>query len=109
MSTSVINDFKGFSLHPFDALKNIACLIECGRILSVANDGELAETGDVVIDFARQYALAAYYGLSGQLLRRETDARYGLRRTLPLNFLLSLFYSGYSLFLRIDSPCRFNL
>jgi len=52
--------FKGLSLVPLDALKNISAIIEVGHLMTSCSDKECEEIGDVVIDFARQYAAAAY-------------------------------------------------
>lgn len=52
--------FKGLSLDTLDALKNISAIIECGHLMTSCSDKECEEIGDVVIDFARQYAASAY-------------------------------------------------
>ncbi|WP_275146212.1 hypothetical protein [Citrobacter portucalensis] len=55
-----MNHFKGLSINPYDALKNIANLIECGALLTVVDDGgEYSELGDVILGFAKDYAIAA--------------------------------------------------
>ena len=56
----IMKTFKGLSLEPLDALKNISAIIESGHLMVSCSDKECEETGDVVIDFARQYAAAAY-------------------------------------------------
>ncbi|ECC1693750.1 hypothetical protein DPB93_16180 [Salmonella enterica subsp. salamae] len=52
--------FKGLSLAPLDALKNISAIIECGHLMTSCSDKECEEIGDVIIDFARQYAASAH-------------------------------------------------
>lgn len=52
--------FKGLSLQPTDAFKNIANFIECGVLLAVVDDGsECSELGDMLLGFARDYAIDA--------------------------------------------------
>lgn len=52
--------FKGLSLAPLDALKNISAIIECGHLMTSCSDKECEEIGDVIIDFARQYATSTH-------------------------------------------------
>ncbi|EEA3740289.1 hypothetical protein J5047_002635 [Salmonella enterica] len=52
--------FKGLSLVPLDALKNISAIIETGHLMTSCSDKECEEIGDVIIDFARQYAASAH-------------------------------------------------
>ena len=52
--------FKGLSLATLDAFKNISAIIEVGHLMTSCSDKECEEIGDVVIDFARQYAAAAH-------------------------------------------------
>ncbi|EAB6966752.1 hypothetical protein GR39_000642 [Salmonella enterica subsp. enterica] len=52
--------FKGLTLAPLDALKNISAIIECGHLMTSCSDRECEEIGDVIIDFARQYAASAH-------------------------------------------------
>ncbi|HAT1683131.1 TPA: hypothetical protein I8Y21_003853 [Klebsiella oxytoca] len=58
--TETLKTFKGLSLDSSDALKNIAFIIETGHLMTSCSDKECEEIGDVIIDFARQYAVAAY-------------------------------------------------
>lgn len=55
-----MKNFKGLSLEPVDALKNISAIIEVGHLMTSCSDKECEEIGDVVIGFARQYAAAAH-------------------------------------------------
>lgn len=55
-----LKTFKGLSLAPLDALKNISAIIECGHLMTSCSDKEYEEIGDVIIDFARQYAASAH-------------------------------------------------
>lgn len=52
--------FQGLSLESVDALKNISAIIEVGHLMTSCSDKECEEIGDVVIDFARQYAAAEH-------------------------------------------------
>ncbi|EAC0556298.1 hypothetical protein D7N47_15550 [Salmonella enterica subsp. enterica] len=52
--------FKGLPLAPLDALKNISAIIETGHLMTSCSDKECEEIGDVIIDFARQYAASAH-------------------------------------------------
>ncbi|EAU6190980.1 hypothetical protein CEK77_21810 [Salmonella enterica] len=52
--------FKGLSLAPLDVLKNISVIIECGHLMTSCSDKECEEIGDMIIDFARQYAASAH-------------------------------------------------
>lgn len=62
-----MKNFKGLSLESVDALKNIIAIIEVGHLMTSCSDKECEEIGDVVIDFARQYAAAAHaYALENQ-------------------------------------------
>lgn len=54
-----MNNFKGLSLEPTDALKNISTILEGGYLLVICSDKAVSEIGELVIDFARQYAAAA--------------------------------------------------
>lgn len=66
-SAGTLKTFKGLSLAPLDALKNISAIIECGHLMTSCSDKECEEIGDVVIDFARQYAAAAHdYAMENQ-------------------------------------------
>lgn len=59
--------FKALSLTPLDSLKNISAIIEVGHLMTSCSDKEYEEIGDMVIDFARQYADAAHaYALENQ-------------------------------------------
>ncbi|EPW8137150.1 hypothetical protein ACWWSC_000347 [Klebsiella pneumoniae] len=60
MSKETFKTFKGLSLESADALKNISAIIEAGHLMTSCSDKECEEIGDVVIDFARQYAAAAH-------------------------------------------------
>lgn len=60
MSKETFKTFKGLSLESADALKNISAIIEVGHLMTSCSDKECEEVGDVVIDFARQYAVAAH-------------------------------------------------
>ncbi|EHK4824117.1 hypothetical protein I4Y03_004751, partial [Salmonella enterica subsp. enterica serovar Abony] len=40
--------------------KNISAIIECGHLMTSCSDKEYEEIGDVIIDFARQYAASAH-------------------------------------------------
>ncbi|MGE2189106.1 hypothetical protein ACNF2Y_07860 [Enterobacter hormaechei] len=51
--------FKGLSLHPHDAFKNIGALIEAAGILTAVTDEEYQELSDVIIGFCRKYAKVA--------------------------------------------------
>lgn len=59
MVNSTGKNFKGLSLHPHDAFKNLAALIEVAGLLSVVVDEEYQELSDVIFDFSKKYALAA--------------------------------------------------
>lgn len=62
-----MKNFKALSLESVDALKNISAIIEVGHLMTSCSDKECEEIGDVVIDFARQYAAAAHaYALENQ-------------------------------------------
>ncbi|EAM2865518.1 hypothetical protein AHS81_17410 [Salmonella enterica] len=52
--------FKDLPLVPLDALKSISAIIECGHLMTSCSDKECEEIGDVIIDFARQYAASAH-------------------------------------------------
>lgn len=60
MSKETFKTFKSLSLESADALKNISAIIEVGHLMTSCSDKECEEIGDVVIDFARQYAAAAH-------------------------------------------------
>ncbi len=51
--------FKGLSLHPHDAFKNLAVFIEVAGLLSAVTDEEYQELSDVLLEFSRKYADAA--------------------------------------------------
>ncbi|MEP9058784.1 hypothetical protein [Enterobacter asburiae] len=51
--------FKGLSLHPHDAFKNIGVLIEAAGILTCVTDEEYQELSDVIIELCRKYAKVA--------------------------------------------------
>ncbi|EFT5807637.1 helix-turn-helix transcriptional regulator [Salmonella enterica] len=59
MNCTHIKNFKGLSLHPYDAFKNIGALIEVAGLLTTVTDKEYCELGDVMFDFTRKYAKAA--------------------------------------------------
>lgn len=66
-AAETLKTFKELSLTPLDALKNISAIIEVGHLMTSCSDKECEEIGDVVIDFARQYAVAAHaYALENQ-------------------------------------------
>lgn len=44
-----MKSFKGLSLHPHDAFKNIGALIEAAGILTAVTDEEYQELSDVII------------------------------------------------------------
>jgi hypothetical protein len=46
-----MKSFKGLSLHPHDAFKNIGALIEAAGILTAVTDEEYQELSDVIIGF----------------------------------------------------------
>lgn len=58
--TETLKTFKGLSLVPLDALKNISAIIECGHLMTSCSDKEYEEIGDVIINFARQYSASAH-------------------------------------------------
>ena len=60
MSKETFKTFKGLSLESVDALKNIATIIESGHLLAICSDHEYSDVGDMIIDFASQYATAAH-------------------------------------------------
>lgn len=51
-------NFKGISLHPHDAFKNLAAFIEVAGLLTAVTDEEYQELSDVLLEFARKYATA---------------------------------------------------
>ncbi|HBQ5642597.1 TPA: hypothetical protein L7572_005592 [Klebsiella variicola] len=55
-----MKNFKGLSLEPVDVLKNIGAIIESGHLLAICHDREYSDIGDMIIDFARDYAVAAH-------------------------------------------------
>lgn len=55
-----MNTFKGLSLQPADAFKNIATLIEAGMLVSVIDSEESADLGDCIFCITRRYAEAAH-------------------------------------------------
>ncbi|EOH6199303.1 hypothetical protein [Citrobacter freundii] len=59
MSNIQTTSFKGLSLHPHDAFKNIGVFIEAAGLLTVVTDEEYQELSDVILEFARKYARAA--------------------------------------------------
>ncbi|EGX5144551.1 hypothetical protein DQ657_09980 [Salmonella enterica] len=59
-AAGTLKTFKGLSLAPLDALKNISAIIETGHLMTSCSDKECEEIGDVIIDFARQYAASAH-------------------------------------------------
>lgn len=59
MSKETFKTFKGLSLESADALKNIATIIDGGHMLAICSDPEYSEVGDMIINFASQYAAAA--------------------------------------------------
>lgn len=59
MSNIQTNSFKGLSLHPHDAFKNLAAFIEVASLFTAVTDEEYRELSDVLLEFARKYADAA--------------------------------------------------
>ena len=51
--------FKGLSLNPSDAFRNIAAMIEVGLLLTVIDSEDKSDGGDYVLTIAKQYAEAA--------------------------------------------------
>ncbi|MFU8368922.1 hypothetical protein [Raoultella ornithinolytica] len=60
MNNKPIPLFNGLSLQSVDALKNISSLIETGCLLTASSSSEHEEIGDIIIWFARDYAVAAH-------------------------------------------------
>ena len=54
-----MNTFKGLSLNPSDAFRNIAAMIEVGLLLTVTDSECKSDSGDYVLTIAKQYAEAA--------------------------------------------------
>lgn len=51
--------FKGLSLNPADAFRNISTMIEVGLLLTVIDSEDRSDGGDYVLSIAKQYAEAA--------------------------------------------------
>lgn len=54
-----MNTFKGLSLNPSDAFRNIAAMIEVGLLLTVTDIEDKTDGGDYVLTIAKRYAEAA--------------------------------------------------
>lgn len=59
-TTQKLQTFKGLTLEPETAFRQIAALIEAGLIISVTDMKEESELSDCVFVLARQYAEAAH-------------------------------------------------
>lgn len=55
-----IKTFKGLSIHPCDAFKNMSLIVEVASLLSAVNDDEFREIGDILLAFASNYASEAH-------------------------------------------------
>lgn len=55
-----IKTFKGLSIQPCDAFKNISLIVETASLLSVVDDDEYREIGDVLLAFVCSYANEAH-------------------------------------------------
>lgn len=60
MKQNEIKTFKGLSLMPSDAFRNISAMIEVGLLLTVIDGEDKSDGGDYVLTIARQYAEAAH-------------------------------------------------
>lgn len=52
--------FKGLSLQPADAFKNIASMIEAGMLISVVDSEESSDLSDCIFCIVKRYAEAAH-------------------------------------------------
>ena len=55
-----MKSFKGLSLNPPDAFRNIALMIEVGLLLTVMDGEDHTDGGDYVLSIAKKYAEAAH-------------------------------------------------
>lgn len=51
--------FKGLSLEPVDAFRNIAAMIEVAMLISVTDKDDSSDLGDCIFQQAKLYAEAA--------------------------------------------------
>ncbi|BBE80239.1 hypothetical protein [Phytobacter sp. MRY16-398] len=51
--------FKGLSLQPVDAFRNIAAIIEVGLLISITDKDDGSDLGDCIFQQAKLYAEAA--------------------------------------------------
>ncbi|MDG1643721.1 hypothetical protein DA718_12615 [Klebsiella huaxiensis] len=58
--TQMIKTFKGLSIHPCDAFKNMALIVEAASLLSAVDDDEYREISDILLGFACSYASEAH-------------------------------------------------
>lgn len=66
-----MNNFKGFSLHPMDAMNNIKAMIDASIILCASTDEEISQTGVQVLYLVRNYAEAVCIESSESVLVAE--------------------------------------
>lgn len=52
--------FRGLSLQPADAFKNIAAMIEVGMLIAVVDSNDDGDLSDCVFSIAQQYAAVAH-------------------------------------------------
>lgn len=57
---STSTSFKGLSLNPADAFRNIAVMIEAGLLLTIIDSEDHSDGGDYVLSIAKKYAEAAH-------------------------------------------------
>lgn len=55
-----MESFKGLSLQPADAFRNIAAMIEVGMLISVIDIQESSDLSDCIFSIVKQYAEAAH-------------------------------------------------
>lgn len=52
--------FKGLSIHPSDAFKNMSLIVDAASLLSAVDDDEYREISDILLAFVSNYASEAH-------------------------------------------------
>lgn len=58
--TQKIKTFKGLSIQPCDAFRNISLFVESASLLSAVDDDEYREISDILLGFVCNYAIEAH-------------------------------------------------